>query len=433
MAACRTCVATLAAVLAMAMLASAEPSTARPLVISHRGYPCKYPEETIRGYEEAIAAGVDYIEMDVVSTKDGKLITRHDVLLDESTNIKDVDEFKNRTATKLVNGKNITGYFAIDFTLEEIKSLKTRQRLAFRDHSVDGKFMVPTLKEVLQLVKAARRNGTKVGAYTETKHPQFHIDNKRPLEEPLVAELRDLQLLADPGAIYLQSFDPASIKKLQELLGDKNRLPATWLIGCEEPIPTLAELEEFKEYGTAIGPDKLLLFNVNAADECGRSANSSCGALEPTQECIGRLEPPPEAAATSTLLTAAHDTGLEVHAYTFRNEGKFMALDFMSDPYVELNFYANRSRGVSWVDGVFIDCPATSVPWRDGGSWDPSRDSDENGARDCNYGGVVFAMIFLSIVSMAFSLLYVRERRRGRAGGAFSRLSGVEMDQRAQL
>ncbi|MGA9378998.1 MAG: glycerophosphodiester phosphodiesterase family protein, partial [Phormidium sp.] len=143
-----------------------------PIIIAHRGASGFRPEHTLASYELAISLGADYIEPDLVSTKDGTLIARHENEISTTTNVAECPEFANRKTTKLIDGKSITGWFTEDFALAEIKTLKAKERLPFRDQSFNSKFSIPTFQEIIDLVKVKSGEiGRSIGIYPETKHP----------------------------------------------------------------------------------------------------------------------------------------------------------------------------------------------------------------------------------------------------------------------
>src|SRR4028118_1596842 len=162
----------------------------RPLIIGHRGASGYRPEHTLASYELAIQMGADYIEPDVVSTKDGILIARHENDITQTTNVSEKPEFASHKTTKKIDNKDVTGWFTEDFTLEEIKTLRAEERLPFRNHSYDGKFEIPTLQEVIDLAKLkSSETGRTIGIYPETKHPTYFKSINIALEEPLVSLL----------------------------------------------------------------------------------------------------------------------------------------------------------------------------------------------------------------------------------------------------
>ncbi len=163
----------------------------RPLIIGHRGASGLRPEHTLASYELAIEQGADFIEPDVVSTKDGVLIARHEVNIKGTTDVADHPEFSDRFTTKIIDGTPEEGWFADDFTLAEIKTLRAEERLEFRDQSFNGQFEIPTLQEIIDLAKAKSTDGRTIGIYPETKHPTYHDSVGLSLEEPLVDILKD--------------------------------------------------------------------------------------------------------------------------------------------------------------------------------------------------------------------------------------------------
>ena len=189
-----------------------------PLVIGHRGASGELPEHTLESYQLAIERGADFIEPDLVSTKDGVLIARHEVNIKDTTNVADHPEFADRFTTKTIDGAVETGWFADDFTLAEIKTLRAKERLAFRDQSFNGQFEIPTLQEIINLVKSVEAaTGQKIGIYPETKHPTYHTSVGLALEEPLVKILND-NSFTDPSRVFIQSFEVGNLKKLNTLI-----------------------------------------------------------------------------------------------------------------------------------------------------------------------------------------------------------------------
>jgi glycerophosphoryl diester phosphodiesterase len=260
-----------------------------PIVIAHRGASGERPEHTLASYELGAEQGADYIEPDLVATRDGELVCRHENEISGTTDVADHPEFADR--------RTPDGWFAHDFTLAELKTLRARERIPDvrpANAEYDGRYEIPTLAEVIAL---ARRMG--VGIYPETKHPAHHRALGLALEPRLSAALDGLDI-----PVYVQSFEAAS---LRELPG-----PRVQLVG-RGPV----DVEAIAAYAQAIGPAKQL---VDAA-----------------------------------LVDAAHAAGLEVHPYTFRAEPRFLT-DGCPDLASELRRYAALG-----VDGVFTDHPALAV------------------------------------------------------------------------
>eukprot|EP00210_Caulerpa_lentillifera_P006243 g5964.t1 len=250
-------------------------------------------------------------------------------------------------------------YFAIDFNLTEIKKLRARQVLPFREQKWNDQFQIPTVTEVLETVTEARAKGQQVGAYIETKQPQFHRDHNISIEELLVKDLNDSGLLRESGAVYLQSFSLDSLKRLNTLLSDEEvSVPMTWLLSCSDELPSDKDLNEFAKFGTTLGLDKKMLTEIDYnASECHRNETKSCSAVTPTQTCIGKIHrDEDDNIPVVGIVKKARLLNLTIHTFTLRNEERFMALDFMSDPLMEIDFYMGN--GID-IDGAFVDCPET--------------------------------------------------------------------------
>ena len=184
------------------------------LIIAHRGASGHRPEHTLESYTLAIAMGADYIEPDVVSTKDGVLISRHENEIGGTTDV--AEKFPARKTTKTIDGQSLTGWFSEDFTLAEIKTLRAKERLPFRSHERDGLYPVPTFDEVLALADAKSKElGRTIGVYPETKHPTYFRSIGLPLEPPLLATLAKHGKRDTSAAVFIQSFEPANLQLLR--------------------------------------------------------------------------------------------------------------------------------------------------------------------------------------------------------------------------
>jgi len=281
----------------------------RPVIIAHRGASGHRPEHTLAGYELAIAMGADFIEPDVVPTRDGALVVRHDNELSGTTDIADRPEFADRKTTRTVDGQELTGWFVEDLTLDEVKALRARERIPHvrpANTAFDGLFQIATLDEVLAL---ATKSG--VGVYPETKHPTYFAALGLALEEPLVAALRASGFTGRDAPAYIQSFEVANLRRLRtmtdlplvQLLSSEGQPPDVVATGGDLSYPDMATadgLAEIATYADGIGPHKTVL--IPTCDD-GTSAT-------PT-----------------TVVDDAHAAGLVVHAWTFRNEHPFLAAD----------------------------------------------------------------------------------------------------------
>lgn len=346
-----------------------------PLVIGHRGASGYLPEHTLEVYTLAIRQGADFIEPDVVSTKDGVLIARHEVNITATTDVADHAEFANRRTTKVIDGITEEGWFADDFTLAEIKTLRAIQRVPFRPQQFNGRFEVPTLQEIIDLARTwSTRRGRPVGIYPETKHPSYHQGVGLPLEETLVELLEANGFNRSDSPVIIQSFEVANLRQLRRLtrvrlvqLLDAADIALDGTVVANQPydfvvggdprtyadLLTDAGLVEVKTYADGIGPWKRYIVSVAGFDLDGDgSADDVNGDGAVNDADTTRLPP-------TDLIARAHAAGLFVHAYTFRNESAFLPSGYGANPIEEyLQFYCLG------LDGLFSDFPDTAVTAR---------------------------------------------------------------------
>jgi len=321
-------------------------ASAEILVIGHRGASGYRPEHTIAAYDLAIRMGADYIEPDLVSTKDGVLVARHENEISTTTNVAEHPEFADRMTTKVVDGVSLTGWFTEDFTLAELKTLRAIERIPdIRQQNTiyNGRFPIPTLQEVIDL--AVSRG---VGIYPETKHPTYFDAIGLSLEEPLVAALRASNLDDADDAVFVQSFETTNLRELNRVIdvplvqliagtGAPFDLVARGIPLTYDSMSTLAGLAVISTYADGVGPDKNRVIPRDAAGFL----------LEPT-----------------ALVDSAHRFGMVVHPYTFRAENTFLPAAFRSsdDPADYGNLFAELELFFSvGVDGVFTDNPDIAV------------------------------------------------------------------------
>jgi glycerophosphoryl diester phosphodiesterase len=301
------------------LFAAALEPPSRPLIIGHRGASGHRPEHTIESYRLAIQMGADVIEPDLVSTKDGVLIARHENEIGGTTDV--ADRFPSRKTTKVIDGESVTGWFTEDLTLAEIKTLRAKERLPFRSHQFDGQFQVPTFDEIVDLAaRSSRELGRSIAVYPETKHPSYFRGIALPLEEPLVTLLDRYGLTDRTSPVFVQSFERSSLEKLRPLV----RVRLVQLLD-EGADASPARLAEIARYADGIGPNKRLVVPV---DDRGRL-------LAPT-----------------TLVRDAHAAGLFVHVWTMRSEPTFLAAGYEGEPEREIRQFAGLG-----VDGLFTDFP----------------------------------------------------------------------------
>jgi glycerophosphoryl diester phosphodiesterase len=303
----------------LVLAASAALASTSPLIIAHRGASGHRPEHTLEGYRLAVEMGADFVEPDLVSTKDGVLIARHENEISGTTDV--ADKFPDRKGTKTIDGQSLTGWFSEDFTLAEIKTLRARERLPFRSHAYDGQYQVPTFDEVIELAqRLGEARGRPVGVYPETKHPTYFRGIGLPLEEHLLESLEKHEWNRRDAPVFIQSFEQGNLRELR-------RKTTVRLIQLIEN-PRLASDESLKDistYADGIGPEKRLVVPV--------SADGSLG--QPTD-----------------LVSRAHAAGLLVHIWTIRIDKEFLPAGYQGKPEAEYEKF--RQLGV---DGVFTDFP----------------------------------------------------------------------------
>ena len=318
-----------------------------PTVIGHRGASGYRPEHTLESYRLAIRLGADYVEPDLVPTRDGVLVARHENDISGTTDVAAHPEFAGRRTTKVIDGTEVTGWFTEDFTLRELRMLRATERLpSVRPQNTifDGRYEIPTLQDIIDLVvREERRVGRPIGIYPETKHPSYFASIGLPLEEPLVATLYRNEIAEATSAVLIQSFETGNLRKLRAMtdvrliqLLDSTGGPVGDTRSYADLV-TRAGLDSIADYAWGIGADKDLIVPRDGTGEL----------LAPTR-----------------LVGNAHDAGLAVHAWTFRAENRFLPLDFQIGDQPDA-----RGDGISeyelflrlGVDGVFTDHPDTAV------------------------------------------------------------------------
>jgi glycerophosphoryl diester phosphodiesterase len=343
----------------------------RPLVIGHRGAHGYLPAHTLEGYALAIELGADFIEPDIVSTKDGHLIARHEPNMIATTDVASRPEFASRRRIAIVDGAADDGFFASDFTLAEIKQLRAVQDFAERPQQFNGKFEIPTLEEIIALAKRkSEEKGRTIGIYPETKHPTYHKSIGLPLEKRLIAVLAAAGWNRRDAPVFLQSFEPSSLKELRSLsplrsvqLVDANDVNADGSLDFTAPFDRPFDW-------TASGDPRLLArtFAFLVTDEGMREVKTYADGIGPWKRYIvssveAHLPGPGEASRkllpANNLIERAHKLGLLVHTWTFRNEQRRLVSDYAGNPVNEyLQFYRLG------IDGVFSDFADTAVAAR---------------------------------------------------------------------
>jgi glycerophosphoryl diester phosphodiesterase len=316
----RTLVA-LASIASGVVLAAAPlPAGMPPIIIGHRGASGHRPEHTLESYRLAVQMGADYIEPDLVSTKDGVLIARHENEIGGTTDV--ASKFPDRKRTATIDGQTVTGWFTEDFTLAEIKTLRARERLEFRSHAWDGQFEIPTFDEVIELAqRLGREAGRTIGIYPETKHPTYFRNLNLPLEEHLLASLQSHGWNTREAPVFIQSFEIENLRAL------RHRTPVRLILLVDQQTDPIDDtrLRDIASYADGVGLNTRL---VIPADK------------------DRRLLPPTD------IVTRAHASGLLVHVWTLRQEPTFLSPTYNGD--FEAEFRQFRDLGV---DGIFTDFP----------------------------------------------------------------------------
>lgn len=342
-----------------------------PLIIGHRGLPGLYPEEVIAGYKAAIAGGTDALELDLQSSSDGVLFACHNVYLGDTTDVASHPEFASRKTSRMVDGV-ATGpdWYISDFTAAELKTLRVRQPIATRSKQYDGLYPMATFQEIIDVAREAMtaNPGRTIYVYPETKNPLYQRELGRPLEEKLLAMLVKEGWNAADAPVFVQSFDPASLKLMRKL-GLKTKVvqlidgadidyrtgaitynspdsakPASWLKAGDPrtfaAMVSAAGLAEVRTYADGIGPWKPYILPARGMNAAGTpvSALAEASTMPPT-----------------ALIAEAHKAGLFVHAYTFRDEPEHLTRTYHGDPKAEYKAFFSLG-----IDGVFTDFSTTA-------------------------------------------------------------------------
>ncbi len=302
--------------------AANEPMSASnpPLIIAHRGASGLYPEHTLEAYGAAIDMGADFIETDLVMTRDGVLVARHDRYLSDSTDVADHPEFADRRVIKPVGGSPMEDWFVEDFTLAELKSLRARQAFTGRSAEYDDMFAIPTFTEILGLVAISNSSGQRVGVYPELKSPEVYAGLGMDMPGAVLAAIEAAGLKEVGAPVYLQSFHPGTLRALS---GQTDwpliqLLPAS---GGERLSP-----DEIATYAAGIGPWKEIMVQFRGGPQA--------------------------------YVDLAHSAGLEVHPYTYR-------ADDVAPGFETFEGELTATFGLG-VDAIFTDHPGKALAVRDG-------------------------------------------------------------------
>jgi glycerophosphoryl diester phosphodiesterase len=336
----------------------------KPLVFGHRGAPAHRPEHTLGSYAKAIQDGADYIEPDLVATKDGVLVVRHENNIAETSDVAGHPEFAGRKTTKTVDGQKITGWFTEDFTLAELKALRAVERLGpLRPESAgyNGQFQILTFEEVIDFAAAeAAARGRIIGLVPEIKHSTYFASVGLPMEDRVLAVI-GAHDYTRRNPVEIQSFETANLKylrrklgkpaniKLMQLMDDFASVPADVVAaGAKTSYGDMASpkgLAEIATYADTVSPWNRMIIPVDAAGKLG----------QPT-----------------SFVDDAHKVGLLVRTYTFRPENRFLAADFRNDAGENVRNEAGSIAEIRrylalGLDGFFTDDPALGRRAVDGG------------------------------------------------------------------
>jgi len=318
------------------------------LVVGHRGASGYRPEHTLAAYELAIDQCADYIEPDLVMTRDGVLVARHENEIGGTTDVEDHPEFADRETVKVIDGRPIAGWFTEDFTLAELKTLRAEERIPDvrpQNTAFDGMYEVPTLEEVIQLAQASRTcDGRPVGIYPETKHPTYFDSIGLSMEEPLV-ELLDRYRYRGAGApVIIQSFEVSNLQDLDTM----TEVPLAQLINCSGAPYDFVATGDPRTYRDLVSRSGLD-FVAGYADGIG-----ACKDVLIPRNADGTLGRP------TPVIDDAHDRGLVVHGWTFRAENRFLPTEYRSsaDPDALGDMEGEvRAFVEAGMDGFFTDHP----------------------------------------------------------------------------
>ncbi len=325
-----------------------------PIVIAHRGASGYRPEHTLEAYKLAIEQGADFIEPDLVMTKDGHFIARHENEISSTTNVADHPEFADRKTTKSVEGPSHEGWFSEDFTLAELKTLRAKERLPeFRPQNTafDNKFDVPTLEDIISFTREQSKiHNRPIGLYIELKHPAYFSSIDLAMEDAFLKVLEDFDLNTTQAdiPIFIQCFWPQSLMQMRE----KTPLPLVFLILSQSPPESVLKANGISQWSEIYSLEGLKRMR-NFADGVGPSLD-----LVLPKIVDGEHIP-------STLIEDAHQAGLKVHAWTLRAENMALPEAYRTGSTDQADYAIQRGNIEKLardlfdvgIDGLFTDNP----------------------------------------------------------------------------
>ncbi|WP_369168006.1 glycerophosphodiester phosphodiesterase [Streptomyces sp. R28] len=329
-------------------------SLPKPTIIGHRGASGYRPEHTLGSYQLALDLGADIVEAgDLVPTKDGHPVCRHEPEIGGTTDVADHPEFADRKKTKLLDGVSTTGWFTEDFTLAELKTLRATERIpANRPHNTlyNGRWEIPTFEEVLKWQdEQTRKRGKQVWIYPELKHPTYFRKLGLGLEERVAKVLHKHGKDRRNSPVVIQSFEPTSIQRLNKLVDN----PLVVLLSGPTTRPwDFVETGDPRTVADLVKPAGL------------REIASYAQGIGPTLDLVIPKDANGNLTTPTTLVNDAHKVGLVLHPWTMRNENPFLPASFRkgtdADAYGDV-FGAYKVYFATGIDGVFTDNPDTGV------------------------------------------------------------------------
>ena len=333
-----------------------------PTVTGHRGASALRPEHTLASYQKAIDDGADIIEPDLVATRDGVLVARHENDISGTTNVAEFAAFAGRKTTKTIDGVPVTGWFTEDFTLAELKTLRAKERIPENrpaNTALNGQFEVPTLQEVITLVQQqSKLKNRTIGIYPETKHPTYFKSIGLPLEKRLVDLLVANGYRGKNAAVFIQSFEVANLKELRtmtdmrivQLVDNPKNPPAANGVARNAPYDFIAAGSK-RSYADLITPAGL------------KEVASYADAVSPYKEVIIARDAKNEMGPPTSFVADAHAAGLKVRTWTLRPENPFLPPSLRAAPVDSLTQYGDSAAEITaylkaGIDGFFTDNPA---------------------------------------------------------------------------
>lgn len=337
--------------LVLGMVMTAAPLAAKPLIFAHRGASAWLPEETLAAYEKAIADGADFIEPDLVPTRDGVLVARHESNISETTDVAAHPEFAARRVVKVIDGRRQEGWFTEDFTLAELKTLRAKERLgALRPESMahDGQFEVATFDEIVAL---AARSGKRVGLIPELKHPTYFAELGFDTPGKLVAAIKASAWLRR-APVIVQCFEPSTLKRLhQELAGMQN-----------VSLLQLIQSPDVQQPADVVAAGGTLTFEEMLAPQGLAEIATYARWISPPLRRVIPLDAAGHSGPPAALVADAHKAGLKVGVFTFRSENQFLPANLRQgadNARWPQGMIADVQQFVAaGVDGFFTDDPA---------------------------------------------------------------------------